>query len=66
MVIRIKLPSITTEKISNLVGLLGLIAIIVAVGGLTNWWYSLLVAGVFSVGIAYVINLEDDDNREEE
>lgn len=42
----------------NLLGLVGLIAVMVAIGGLTgNWWWSLLAAGVLAVGLAYVAHL---------
>lgn len=44
--------------VSNLLGLVGLVAVAVAVGGLTGtWWWSVLVAGVFAVGLAAVAQL---------
>jgi len=59
MILKIKLPSISTGLVSNLIGLLGLVLIVVAVGGLTNdWWWSILTAGTFSVGIAVMLGLE--------
>lgn len=55
MVISFRLPRISLGAVSNLVGLLGLVAIAVAIGGLTgNWWWSVLVGGVFAVGLAYL------------
>jgi peptidoglycan/LPS O-acetylase OafA/YrhL len=54
MVIRIRLPRFSAGALSNLVGVLGLVAVALAVGGLTgNWWWSVLVGGVFAVGLAY-------------
>lgn len=47
--IRIPVPSSTT--LLNWVGLAGLIAIVAAVGLLTDWRWSLLAAGVIAVGI---------------
>ena len=53
MTITVRLPRIAAGLLSNLVGLFGLIAVAVAVGGLTgNWWATLLVGGVFAVGLA--------------
>jgi hypothetical protein len=53
--IRIAVPRIPTGLIANLLGLLGLVAFALAVGGLTgNWWWSALVGGVFAVGLSYV------------
>ena len=53
--IRIPVPRLPAGLIGNLVGLLGLTAVAVAVGGLTgNWWWSLLTGGVFAVGLAVV------------
>lgn len=53
--IRIPVPRLPQGLLGNLVGLLGLIAVAIAVGGLTgNWWWSLLLGGVFAVGLAYV------------
>lgn len=53
MTITVRLPRIAAGLLSNLVGLFGLVAVAIAVGGLTgNWWWTALVGGVFSVGLA--------------
>ena len=53
MEIRIRLPRIAAGALSNLVGLLGLLGIVVAVGGLTHSvWWAVLTGGVFAVGLA--------------
>ena len=41
--------------VSNVVGLVGLVAVVLAVGGLTgNWWWSVLAGGAAAVGLAWV------------
>jgi len=53
--IRINVPRVPSGLVANLLGLLGLIAAVVAVGGLTgNWWWSVLAGGFISVGLSYV------------
>jgi hypothetical protein len=53
--IRIAVPRVPAGLIANLLGLLGLVAFALAVGGLTHqWWWSVLVGGVFAVGLSYV------------
>lgn len=55
MEIRIALPRVPTGLVANLLGLAGLVAVALAVGGLTgNWWWSALVGGMFAVGLSYV------------
>lgn len=52
--IEIRIP-VPRGLLANLVGLLGLLAAVLAVGGLTgNWWWSLLVGGLVTVGLSYV------------
>lgn len=53
MEIRIRVPRIAAGAMSNLVGLLGLLSIVVAVGGLThNVWWAVLTGGAFSLTLA--------------
>lgn len=55
MVIKIRLPRVPAGAWTNIVGLLGLVGVVVAIGGLTgNWWWSVLSGGVCAVGLAYV------------
>jgi hypothetical protein len=55
MEIRINVPRIPSGLAANIVGLLGLIAAVLAVGGLTgNWWWSVLAGGLVAVGLSYV------------
>ena len=58
MEIRIRLPRIAAGAVSNLVGLLGVVAVVVAIGGLTGtWWWSALAGGVACVGLATLAQL---------
>lgn len=53
--IRIPVPRLPRGLGANLAGLLGLVAVALAIGGLTgNWWWSLLLGGLFAVGLSYV------------
>ena len=53
--IRIPVPRLPRGLVANLVGLLGLVAVVLAVGGLTgNWWWSALTGGVVAVALSYV------------
>lgn len=53
--IRIPVPRIPRGLGANLLGLAGLVAFALAIGGLTgNWWWSVLVGGVLAVGLAYI------------
>lgn len=58
MIVSFRLPRISLGAVSNLVGLLGLVAIAVAIGGLTgNWWWSALTGGVFAVVLAVLAGM---------
>lgn len=59
MKVTITLPKISPGLVSNLLGLLGLIAIVVAVGGMAGVWWAVLTAGVFAVALAYIAGLND-------
>jgi hypothetical protein len=53
--IRVRLPQVPAGLGANLLGLLGLVGMALAVGGLTgNWWWSALVGGLFAFGLAWV------------
>lgn len=55
MEIRIALPRVPAGLPANLLGVLGLAAFALAVGGLAgNWWWSVLVGAVFAVGLSYI------------
>ena len=43
----LRVPTPTTNVITNIFGLAGLAAIVVAVGMLTDWRWGLLAAGIF-------------------
>lgn len=53
--VTIRIPALPAGLLSNLLGLAGLAAVVVAVGGLThNWWWSILVGGVAAVGLSVI------------
>ena len=56
--VTIRIPAMPRGTFSNLLGLVGLLTIVLAVGGLTgNWWWSGLVAGVVAVGLSYIAHM---------
>lgn len=53
--VTIRIPALPAGLLANLLGLAGLAAVVVAVGGLThNWWWSLLTAGVVAVSLSVI------------
>lgn len=66
MIVSFRLPRVSLGAVSNLVGLLGLVAVAVAVGGLTGtWWWSCLVGGVFAVVLAVLAGLSDQATEQQ-
>jgi xanthosine utilization system XapX-like protein len=64
MEIKIRLPRIPAGGLANIVGLVGLIAVVLAIGGLLhNWWWSVLSGGVFAVALAYVAQTHVEAER---
>lgn len=52
--IRIRVPHPSSTLLNNLLGVLGLVAIVVAVGGLAGWMWSLLAGGIFAVTLCVI------------
>lgn len=53
--VTIRIPALPAGLPSNLLGLAGLVAVVVAVGGLThNWWWSILAGGVAAVALSVI------------
>ncbi len=64
--VRIPALKFSRDLIGNLIGLWGLLMIVLAVGGLThNWLWGALLAGVFGIVIAYMVQLPDDGKPKE-
>jgi hypothetical protein len=59
MEIRIAVPRLPQGLAMNLFGLAGLIAIVLAIGGLTgNWWWSVLAGGIVAFGMTLVAHTQ--------
>jgi hypothetical protein len=52
--IRVRLPRVPTGAGANVLGLLGLVAVVVAIGMLAGVAWAVLAGGLFGVGLAYV------------
>jgi hypothetical protein len=63
--ISFRVPKLPSGLAMNLVGLFGLVAMVLAVGGLThNWWWSLLAGGAVAFGLAYVAQTQTQTQGE--
>lgn len=54
MVIRIRIPALSSMLLANLVFVLGLLGIAVAVGGLAGPWWGGLVGSILAAGVGYL------------
>ncbi len=52
--VTIRIPAPSSMLVANLLGVLGLVAVVVAVGGLAGVWWAVLTGGVFAVGLAAI------------
>lgn len=52
--ITIKIPAPSSMVVANLLGLLGLIATVLAIGGLAGVWWAVLSGGVALVGLSVI------------
>lgn len=52
--IRIRVPHPSSTLLNNLLGVFGLVAIVVAVGGLAGWLWGLLASGIFGVALCLI------------
>lgn len=51
----IRIPVLSSQLLSNLLGVIGLVGFAVALGGLLgNWWATMLTGSAMLVGLAYV------------
>ncbi|GLY55211.1 hypothetical protein [Lentzea sp. NBRC 102530] len=53
--VTLTVPAPSRELTSNLFGLVGVVGLVLAVGGLTgSWWWSLAVASLVCVGLSWL------------
>lgn len=53
--VTIRIPALPAGLLSNLLGLVGLVAVVAAAGGLTgNWWWSVLAGGAVATGLSVI------------
>lgn len=67
--LKVRIPAPTSKLLVNLIGVLGLLGVAVAVGGLThNVWWALLVGSLelVAIHVAAVYNSEDVDELEDD
>lgn len=65
MTITVRVPKPSSELLANLLGVVGLLGVAVAVGGLTgNWWWTLGVASAFAVFLSVVATTKAETAEE--
>lgn len=52
--VTIRIPAPSSMLVANLLGVLGLIAVVVSVGGLLGVWWAVLAGGLFAVGLSVI------------
>lgn len=52
--IRIRVPHPSSTLLNNMLGVLGLVATVVAIGGLAGWLWGLLAGGIFAVTLSVI------------
>jgi fluoride ion exporter CrcB/FEX len=61
--VHFRIPAPSGELLANLLGVVGLLCVVLAVGGLAGWWWSLLTAGGFCVGLSVVASVNAEQGR---
>lgn len=61
--LRIPVPRINAGLASNVLGLLGLVLMVTAIGGLAGLWWAVLAAGVTGVGLSYLISAQQEPEK---
>ena len=56
--VRIPVPRINAGFMCNALGILGLVLMVTAVGGLAGVWWAVLAAGITGIGLSYLISAQ--------
>jgi hypothetical protein len=54
LTLRVPIPALGGVLAANAVGLLGLLAAVLAIGGLAGPWWGVLAGGLVAVGLSYI------------
>lgn len=64
--VKIPVPRLDAGLLSNLLGVIGLLMLVITPGGVThNWWWSVLAGGVAAVAVSYLLALQTRPADEE-
>lgn len=55
--VTIRIPLPTRGAVSNWLGLVGFVSVLVAIGGLAGWLWALLTFGLVAVGLSYLAHV---------
>ena len=61
--VRIPVPRLTAGLMSNALGLLGLVLMVVGIGGLAGIWWAVMAAGITGVALSYLISAQQEPEK---
>lgn len=62
--VRIPVPRLTAGLMSNALGLLGLVLMVVGIGGLAGVWWAIMAAGITGVALSYLISAQQESEAD--